>query len=233
MIEARNLTKKYKDQYVLKEVSFQVGKGELFCLVGANGAGKSTTLKLFTQQIQPTSGEALIHDINVADNYKAVKPLVTYIPENLALYGLLTGYENLRFFCEIAGIKYSRYKLESYLVKAGLEPQHFSKRMSEYSKGMRQKIGIAFALAKKSEVLFLDEPTSGLDPKSIAEFSNLIQTLKVDGMSILMTSHDLFRTINDADKIGIMKAGKLLETIDAVSTTHSLLENKYMSHMNA
>ena len=98
---------------------------------------------------------------------------------------------------------------------------------------MRQKIGIAFALAKKAEVLFLDEPTSGLDPKNIAEFSTLIQTLKSDGMAILMTSHDLFRTIHDADKIGIMKAGKLLEIIDALSTTHCLLEKKYMSHMNA
>ena len=98
---------------------------------------------------------------------------------------------------------------------------------------MKQKVGIAFALAKKAKVLFLDEPTSGLDPKSIAEFSILIRTLKDNGMTILMTSHDLFRTINDADRIGIMREGNLLEIVDAKQTTFADLEKKYMDYMNA
>lgn len=200
MIEVKDLTKEYKDHKGLAGISFNVEKGEIFSLVGANGAGKSTTIKILTNQLRPTSGSAVIDGFEISGNYQQIRPLVAYLPENLMLYGYLTGIQNLEFFCGISGLHYTHEELGLYLEQAGLESKHFNKRLDNYSKGMRQKVGIAFALAKRAKILFLDEPTSGLDPKSIAEFSLLLKNLKQAGMTILMTSHDLFRTMQDADK---------------------------------
>jgi ABC-2 type transport system ATP-binding protein len=233
MIEIHNITKEFKGHRGLNDVSFTVHKGEAFCLIGANGAGKSTTIKILTNQFSPTSGTATIDGVNVSESFSKIKSDIAYVPENLMLYGHLTGIQNLDFFCNISGLQYSVHELEAYLMQVGLDKRFFDKKLGNYSKGMKQKVGIAFALAKKAKVLFLDEPTSGLDPKSIAEFSVLIKTLKTNGMTILMTSHDLFRTINDADRIGIMREGNLLEIVDAKQTTFADLEKIYMDYMNA
>lgn len=233
MVEINHITKEFKGHRGLNDVSFTVRKGEAFCLIGANGAGKSTTIKILTNQFSPTSGTATINGVNVSESFNQIKPDIAYVPENLMLYGHLTGIQNLDFFCNISGLAYSTDELEAYLNQVGLDQKFFHKNLENYSKGMKQKVGIAFALAKKAKVLFLDEPTSGLDPKSIAEFSILIRTLKDNGMTILMTSHDLFRTINDADRIGIMREGNLLEIVDAKQTTFADLEKKYMDYMNA
>ena len=233
MIEVHHITKEFKGHRGLNDVSFTVRKGEAFCLIGANGAGKSTAIKILTNQFSPTSGTASIDGVNVAESFHQIKSDIAYVPENLMLYGHLSGIQNLDFFCNISGLKYSENELEVYLRQVGLDQKFFHKKLENYSKGMKQKVGIAFALAKKAKVLFLDEPTSGLDPKSIAEFSVLIKSLKDNGMTILMTSHDLFRTINDADRIGIMREGNLLEIVDAKQTTFADLEKKYMDYMNA
>jgi ABC-2 type transport system ATP-binding protein len=232
MIEIQHITKEFKGHRGLNDVSFSVPKGQVFCLIGANGAGKSTTIKILTNQITPTSGTATIAGVNVSESFNQIKPDIAYVPENLMLYGHLSGIQNLDFFCNISGLTYSEDELKSYLSQVGLDQKFFQKKLENYSKGMKQKVGIAFALAKKAKVLFLDEPTSGLDPKSIAEFSGLIKALKHDGMTILMTSHDLFRTINDADNIGIMREGNLLEIVDAKQITFAGLEKKYMDYMN-
>ncbi|MBA2613059.1 MAG: ATP-binding cassette domain-containing protein [Bacteroidetes bacterium] len=231
MLEAISIVKDYKGQKALNYVSFKVNLGEVFCLVGANGAGKSTLIKLFTGQLTPTTGSANIDGYSVAGDFNAVKHKVAYIPENLMLYGHLNAIENLDLFCSVSNLKYTTNELSLFLRQAGLNEVHYSKRLENYSKGMRQKVGIAYALAKKAEYLFLDEPTSGLDPKSIIEFSEIIKQLSKTGITILMTSHDLHRSINDADKIGIMKDGNLLEVIETDDYTHSELEEKYMNYM--
>lgn len=231
MIQVQSLTKEYKLHKALNDVSFTVTRGEIFSLVGANGAGKSTTIKILTHQVLATSGSASVNGLDVSSHFGQIKPGIAYVPENLMLYGYLTGIQNLDFFCGISGLNYTRAELENYLIRAGLDAGHFDKKLANYSKGMKQKVGIAFALAKKATVLFLDEPTSGLDPKSIAEFSVLLKNLKASGMTILMSSHDLFRTINDTDRIGIMKEGRLLETVHARETSFAQLEEKYMQLM--
>ena len=231
MIQVQNLTKEYKSHKALSDVSFSVAQGEIFSLVGANGAGKSTTIKILTHQIPATSGSAHVNGLDVSSHFARIKAEIAYVPENLMLYGYLTGIENLDFFCGISALKYSRAELGNYLIQAGLDSKHFDKKLGNYSKGMKQKIGIAFALAKKAKVLFLDEPTSGLDPKSIAEFSVLLKNLKAAGMTILMSSHDLFRIINDTDRIGIMKEGSLLEIVNAKEVSFLQLEEKYMQLM--
>jgi ABC-2 type transport system ATP-binding protein len=231
MLEAVNISKEFKGYKALNSISFKVEKGETLCLVGANGAGKSTIIKIFTGQLSPSSGSANINGLNVMIGLKDLKSHIAYIPENLTLYGHLNALENLDLFCSVSKLNYSVKELRFFLKDAGLSEAHFEKKLEKYSKGMRQKVGIAYAIAKKASCLFLDEPASGLDPKSILEFSMIIKKLTAEGVTILMTSHDLNRSIHDADKIGIMKDGNLLETIRTTNCSHDELEKKYMDHM--
>jgi len=232
MLEARQLTKKFKDYTALEAVSFKVNKGEVFCLLGANGAGKTTTINLFLNFIQPTGGEALINNLNVATEALLTKKQLAYIPESLMLYPNLTGLENLDYFASLSGSKHSKDTLHNFLLEAGLQSDAHSKRVSAYSKGMRQKVGIALALAKNAQVLLLDEPTSGLDPKASNEFSELLLKMRERDVAILMTTHDLFRAKETGTHIGIMKQGVLVEQFSTNQINHTDLEKLYLQHMN-
>ena len=158
--------------------------------------------------------------------------MIAYIPENLNLYGELTGIENLEYFIGLSGKKYDKATLINYLSEAGLQDEAHQKRVKAYSKGMRQKVGIAIALAKKAKALLLDEPTSGLDPKASNEFSELLVKLSGQGVATLMATHDLFRAKETGTEIGIMKAGQLVEELSADDINHSDLEKLYLAHMN-
>ena len=182
MITTNNLTKKFGDFVAVDNLSISVKEGEILCLLGANGAGKSTTINMLLNFIKPTSGTAEINGMDVVKNPLKTKEFVTYIPENLMLYPCLTAIENLDYFSGIAGKKLSSKTLTDFLSEAGLQETAFKKRISTFSKGMRQKVGIALALAKDTKVLLLDEPTSGLDPKASNEFGELLQNLKNKGV---------------------------------------------------
>ena len=144
------------------------------------------------------------------------------------LYPNLTGLENLEYFSSLAGFNYSKKELGNLLATAGLQAQAFDQRLAGYSKGMRQKVGIAIAVAKKAKVLLLDEPTSGLDPKASNEFSQIIKTLAENGTAIQMATHDIFRAKEVASRIGIMKEGSLQSVIDASSISANELESLYL-----
>lgn len=232
MLEAVNLSKTYQQHQALKLLNLTVRPGDIFCLMGANGAGKSTTINLFLNFVQPTSGRALINGIDVASDPLETKKFITYIPENLMLYPMLTGVENLDFFCGLSKLQFRSDELEVYLTDAGLQKDFFNKRVSTYSKGMRQKVGIALAIAKKSEVLLLDEPTSGLDPKASNEFSELLIKMKEMGVATLMATHDLYRSKDTGTHIGIMKQGLLLENFEASAVNFNSLEKLYLQHMH-
>ncbi|MCU0337750.1 MAG: ABC transporter ATP-binding protein [Sediminibacterium sp.] len=232
MLEAKQVTKKYNDATALNALSFQVNKGEIFCLLGANGAGKTTTINLFLNFIQPTSGEVLINELSVGAHPLETKKHLTYIPENLTLYPNLSGVENLDFFAGLSGKKYSPENLRVFLTEAGLQAEAQSKRVATYSKGMRQKVGIALALAKDAKVLLLDEPTSGLDPKASNEFSELLLKMRERGVATLMATHDLFRAKETGTHIGIMKQGVLVEQLTTDQINHTDLEKLYLKHMN-
>ena len=148
------------------------------------------------------------------------------------LYPELTGLENLEYFLGLAGLKYNKEQLAVYLTEAGLQSEAFDKRLKTYSKGMRQKIGIAMALAKNAKVLLLDEPTSGLDPKASNEFSELLIRLSEHNVATLMATHDLFRAKETGTHIGIMKTGKLVEQRSTSALSHSELEELYLTHIN-
>jgi len=195
MLKALNISKSYDGKLALKDVSFEVSKGEIFCLLGQNGDSNQLT---------------------------------AYIPETVQLYGNLNGIENLDFFSRLAGFSYSKVELETFLSKTGLQTDAQYKRLSTYSKGMRQKVGIAVALAKNAEVIFMDEPTSGLDPKATAEFTNICKELAQMGKVIFMATHDIFNAVELATTIGIMKEGVLAQQLKANEINAEQLNQLYL-----
>ncbi|MCK8494865.1 ABC transporter ATP-binding protein [Spirosoma sp. RP8] len=230
MLQAIDLTKRYAPEAPpsLNALNLTVNAGEIFCLLGQNGAGKTTTINLFLGFIQPTSGKATINGLTVANHPKETKKFLAYLPETVMLYPNLTGLENLQFFSKLAGFSYKLDELTLILAEAGLQTEAHAKRVGSYSKGMRQKVGIAIALAKQAKVLLLDEPTSGLDPKASNEFSDLLLKLSDKGTAILMATHDIFRSKEVGTRIGIMRAGHLVETLPAADLTANELEAIYL-----
>ncbi|MAC92049.1 MAG: ABC transporter ATP-binding protein [Woeseiaceae bacterium] len=231
MIETKNLTKKFGQNTALNNLNFKISDGEIFCFLGANGAGKTTTINLLLGFLEPTTGEALINGLNVQSNLEMTRSSVAYIPEQVSLYPELTGYENLEFFVKLAGKTHGSDFLVTCLNDAGLAVEFHDKASSTYSKGMRQKVGIAIAMAKQAKVLLLDEPLSGLDPKAANEFCQILIRLKDNGVAILMATHDLFRAKEIGDRLGIMKDGELLETLHTKDVSLREIEETYLKHM--
>ena len=228
MLIAENLSKTYGDYKALNNLNLKLNKGEIFALLGQNGAGKSTTINIFLGFVKPTEGVAKINGISVVDHPEETKKFIAYIPETVLLYPNLTGVENLKFFSSLAGFDYDNEMLTSFLSKAGLQSDAHHNRLGGYSKGMRQKVGIAIAIAKKAKVLLLDEPTSGLDPKASNEFSEILKELASEGTTIFMATHDIFRAKEVADRIGIMKRGNLISEINADEISANELEKLYL-----
>lgn len=233
ILQAQRLVKHYGPHQALRGLDLEVGAGEVYCLLGANGAGKTTTIQLFLGFIEPTSGSAAIKGLEVRDHALETKRYLAYIPENVMLYPNLTGLENLDYFTTLAGCSdTSKLELRSILGRAGLPNDFVDQPVGTYSKGMRQKVGIAMAIARRAELLLLDEPTSGLDPKASNEFSKLVTSLREEGVAVLMATHDLFRSREIATHIGIMKRGELVAQFAASDVTHTDLERIYLEHMH-
>ena len=228
MLIAENLSKKYGNKVALNNLNLNISSGEVFALLGQNGAGKTTTINLFLGFISPTTGSTQINGLRVQDNPVLSKKYLAYVPETVMLYPTLSGVENLSFFAALGGFSYSRDELKAFLLKAGLQNDAHEQRLEGYSKGMRQKVGIAIALAKQAKALLLDEPTSGLDPKASNEFSQIIAELSKTGVAVLMATHDIFRAKEIAHRIGIMKEGNLVSVIDANAISANELEKLYL-----
>ncbi len=227
MLQANTLCMRYGDTQALKDLSFSVAPGEVFCLLGQNGAGKTTTINIFLGLLEPTSGEALIDNISVIKD-KSIRKAIAYIPEIVQLYSNLSGIENLDFFSKLAGFSYSNKALNAFLKQANLQEEAYQKRLSTYSKGMRQKVGIAIALAKNASYILMDEPTSGLDPKASVEFAKTCKALSLKGVGILMATHDIFNAVNIGSKIGIMKEGALIHTAETSHISAQELQDLYI-----
>lgn len=233
MLEAMDLRKTYGDHEALKGLNLRVDSGDIYCLLGANGAGKTTTINLFLNFIAPTSGSARINGIDVARDPLGTKRHLAYIPEQVMLYGNLTGLENLEYFARLGGNgQYSPEEYRAFLDRVGLQPDAARRRVRTYSKGMRQKVGVAIALAKQATALLLDEPTSGLDPKASNEFSELLVSLRSEGAAILMATHDLFRAKETGTRIGIMRDGRLVQELSTDDVSHADVERIYLEHMH-
>lgn len=232
MLQATKLKKSYGGTEALKGLDMTVEGGDIYCLLGANGAGKTTTISLFLNFIRPDGGTAAVGGLDVAEQPLETKKLLAYIPEQVMLYGNLTALENLRYFSRLGGRDYSQGEYRGFLRRAGLQDGAAGRRVKTYSKGMRQKVGLAVAQAKQAKALLLDEPTAGLDPKASNEFSELLLKLKADGAAILMATHDLFRAKETGTRIGIMKEGRLVDELSAGEVSHADLEKIYLQHMH-
>lgn len=232
MLKTIDLTKRYNGKPAVNQLNLNIEEGEIFCLLGPNGAGKTTTVNLLMGFVHPDEGRAIVNGVDVQEHPGETKKYLAYIPENLSLYPNLSGIENLTFFTGLSGVHHSQTGLRDLLLKVGLQESAHHKKVSEYSKGMRQKVGIAIALAKKAKTLLLDEPTSGLDPQASNEVAILLKELAGQGVAILMTTHDLFRAKETGTHVGIMRNGELLQTMTTEELGHADLEQLYLKNMS-
>ena len=233
MLQAIDLSKRYEDGLLaLDALSLEVKEGEIFCLLGANGAGKTTAINLFLNFIEPTSGNALINGIDVNKDPLEAKKYVSYVSENVMLYGNFTARQNLDFFAKLGGKKnLTKEDYHMHMRKVGLQEEAFEMRLKNFSKGMRQKLGITISIIKDAPNILLDEPTSGLDPKAAAEFIKILKGLRDKGKTILMCTHDIFRTKDIADRVGIMKEGRLVMVRNREEFLADNLEKIYLDYM--
>lgn len=231
MLEATNLSKRYNGTPALEALNLKVEPGEVFCLLGANGAGKTTTIHLFLGFLQPDAGTARVAGQDVRAHPLEARRQLAYIPEQVTLYGNFSGLENLAYFSALAGHTHAPSDLRRFLLEAGLPEEALARRVNGYSKGMRQKVGIAIALAKRARAILMDEPTSGLDPQAANEFSGSVQRLSEQGVAVLMATHDLFRAKEVGTRVGIMKHGRLVNTLATNGITHQDLERIYLENM--
>jgi len=214
-LEAENLSINRANKAVVKNLSFSVQKGEVFGLLGGNGAGKSTTLLAFLGFITSTKGSARVNGVDVTKDSAAARRAIAYLPESANLYPHLTARENIEYFLSLAKAKRSKDDIDDALNQVSLAVDARDQRLSSYSKGMRQKVAIAVAILRQAPILFLDEPTSGLDPVAIDEFNRLITKLSQAGTTVLIVTHDVYGACQVADRIGLLRHGELVGMFEA------------------
>lgn len=227
VLEARGLVVLRDGRRTLDALDLSVHAGTVYALLGGNGAGKTTTLNAFLGFVTPSGGRVCVAGLPAGAR---TRRHLAYLPENVALYGYLDGIENLRYFCAIAGIRLGAGQARQLLEQAGLQPEAAGRRVSSYSKGMRQKVGLAIAQAREARAMLLDEPTSGLDPASANDLADRIRRVRDAGMAVLMATHDLVNARQVADRIGILQHGRLVHEFDAAAVGHAELESTYLAH---
>ena len=233
MLEAKNLCKRYEDgKLALDSLNLEIKNGEIFFLLGANGAGKTTTINLFLNFIEPTDGTALINNIDITKEPLEAKKYVSYLSENVMLYGNFSARQNLDFFAKLGGKEHLGKDEYYHLFNVvGLQEDAYEKKLKTFSKGMRQKVGLAIAMIKDANNILLDEPTSGLDPKASSEFSNILKDLRNKDRAILMCTHDIFRAKELADRVGIMKEGRLIKILTHKEFINENIEDLYIEYI--
>jgi ABC-2 type transport system ATP-binding protein len=235
ILKAEDLSKRYEDGVLaLDHLNLDVRPGEVYCLLGANGAGKTTTVNLFLNFIPPTTGTCYIKGIDVTKDPLEAKKHVAFVSENVMLYGNFTARQNLDFFAKLGG-KEDLGKEDYYQVmrRVSLQEKAFEQRVKSFSKGMRQKLGISIAIIKDAPAILLDEPTSGLDPKAASEFLEILNELREEGKSVLMSTHDIFRAKDIANRVGIMKEGRLVMERTRQELQYEDLVKIYIDYMRA
>jgi len=233
MLEILNMTKHYGEVKAVNDLSLTIPPGEIFTMLGANGAGKTTTLMVALGFTEPTAGTVKICGIDVTKDPLEAKKHVAYVSENVMLYGNFTARQNLDFFTKLGGRKnVSDDEYREVMARVGLPADSYTRRLKGFSKGMRQKLGIAIAIMKDAEVILLDEPTSGLDPKSGAEFLELLAQLRTENKTIWMTTHDIFRAKAIADRVGIMVDGNLQTIFTREELEQQDLERVYVEYVS-
>jgi len=212
IIETHNLTKSYGGQVAVNDLTFAIEEGEVFGFLGPNGSGKTTTLLMLLGLTEPTGGWARVSGFDPTKEPIKVKRIVGYIPENVGFYDDMDAIENLLFIARLNNMpeSTSSIKIEEALERVGLKDEA-KKKVGAYSRGMRQRLGIAEILIREPSIAFLDEPTLGLDPEGTTRITDYIRSLSRDkDMTILLSSHDLKQVQKISDRIGIMINGRMI-----------------------
>jgi ABC-2 type transport system ATP-binding protein len=225
IIDTRDLTKVYERQVAVDRLTFQVKEGEIFGFLGPNGAGKTTTLLMLLGLSRPTAGESRVCGIDPLRRATEVKRVVGYLPENVGFYHDMNPVESLRFIAELNGMYGPRAqeRILDVLEVVGLK-DNLRKKIGAFSRGMKQRLGIAEVLLKDPRLLFLDEPTLGLDPDGAIRLIELIQSLNRDKkITVLVSSHNLYQVQKISHRVGIMIKGKMV----ALGTIEALAKEKF------
>ncbi len=233
-IKLDGLSKSFGNQKAVVDLNLSLSQGEVFCLLGPNGAGKTTTINLILGILPPSSGRVTVLGHEMEQNATTALRQVSFIPETVSLYPQLSGLENLTYFAELAdNKKIDLARAAEVLNQVGLSEKEYKQPAGSYSKGMRQKVCLALAFYRNAQILVLDEPTSGLDPGSANEFLRLISEARDRNQTVFMVTHDIFRAKAIADRIGILRSGRLVQEIDAQSISVTRIEEIYLEYFNA
>ncbi|MFC1981053.1 ATP-binding cassette domain-containing protein [Chloroflexota bacterium] len=210
-IETQDLTKSYDGVTVVDRLNLHVRENEIFGLLGPNGAGKTTTILMLLGLTEPVSGTARVYGFNPTREPTKVKRLIGYLPENVGFYDNLTARENLKFIAELNDIGEAEAdkRIDELLKTVGLDKDK-DLTAGKFSRGMRQRLGLADVLIKKPKVVFLDEPTSGLDPKGINQLLKLITDMPKMGTTVVLSSHQLYQVQKVCNSVGILSKGKMV-----------------------
>lgn len=232
-LELGSVSMAFNGHRAVDDLSLMLAPGEVYALLGPNGAGKTTTLNMILGFLKPQSGSIHVDGIDaVADPLRA-RARIAYLPETVMLHPSLTAIENLSYFVLLAGRKIDTATARELLAEAGLQNEAHDRRADGFSKGMRQKVGVAIALAKDARLLLLDEPTSGLDASAANDLSEVILAASGRGIAVLMATHDLFRVKDVAHRLGILRSGRLVEERDAAAIGPVELERLYLERLAA
>ena len=235
VIALTDLTKQYGRFTAVDRICLTIRKGEIFGLLGPNGAGKSTTILMMLGLTEPTSGSVEICGIDSTRHPIEVKRKIGYLPEDVGFYDDMTGSENLIYTARLNGISDDEAKVKALelMEHVGLAGQ-MKKKTGKYSRGMRQRLGLADVLIKNPEIIILDEPTSGIDPAGVQEFIELIRQLsRKEGLTVLFSSHHLDQVQKVCDRVGLFNSGKLVTLIDMsdLKDKHQELSDIYNHYM--
>ena len=232
IIHIENLTKDFGTVRAVNNLCLDIKQGTTVGFLGPNGAGKTTTIKILTNLIHATSGKAFMLGIDVTKEPRDALTNVGAVVETPEFYPFLTPVETLAYLGKIRGMHHDEIeKRTAELLKTVKLTEWKDQRIGKFSKGMKQRLAIAQAMLHEPEILILDEPTSGLDPKGGAEFLEIVEALRNEGKAILMSSHDIFRAKMIADRIGIMRSGKILVELDRKQIAEQDLEKMYIDYM--
>jgi ABC-2 type transport system ATP-binding protein len=231
VLRARALGRRYGADVALDRFELDVMKGEAVALLGPNGAGKTTALQLFLGFVTPSSGSVEVCGARVSDDPVAARRQLGYLPEQLALYPLLSGRENLQYLAGLGGVDLGAAEARRVLAESGIDSVAAERRVRTYSKGMRQKVGIAIARVRRAAAVLLDEPLSGLDPEAATETGRVLRDLRDGGTALLVATHDLARVGDIAQRVLILRRGRVLSMLGTDDLEHGELERRYLEAM--
>ncbi|BAV95917.1 ABC transporter ATP-binding protein [Lysobacter enzymogenes] len=225
--------KDFGDRHALQSLSLGIAPGEVYALLGPNGAGKTTTLNLILGFLDADGGRIEVAGIDVARDRLGARARIAYLPETVMLHPQLDAIENLSYFALLGGRRIDGKQARDLLTQAGLQAEAHTRRAGGFSKGMRQKVGLAIALAKDAQLLLLDEPTSGLDASAANDLSHGVRAASRRGVAVLMATHDLYRVKDVAHRLGILSAGRLLTERRTAELSASQIEALYLQELDA